>query len=300
MSDILVSVIMPVYNGSLYVSSSVESILGQTHKNFELIIINDGSVDSSEAEIMKFNDPRILYLKQDNHGLSATLNKGVLLSKGHYIARQDQDDISHPNRIEMRLNAMISRNLDLIGSRSLVIDECGRVIGRHNHPLSHNAIRLFMLFDNPFVHSSVMFKRELLINNMYSEDKIRQPPEDYELWSRLSGNCKMENLPDRLIKYRQLGTGMSLMNKEKFASRVIQFGGENMVNTNPSLLLTDAINLCKLYHNQEKVNLRYFMPILIKHYQLMRLVSDRTCKLDFLLVYLKQLLKIIKGYLRNV
>src|SRR5450830_803139 len=88
----LVSVLLPVYNGELYIREAIESILAQTYSNFELIIINDGSSDDSERIINSFLDPRIRYYRQENQGLPATLNRGIELSKGEIIARQDQDD----------------------------------------------------------------------------------------------------------------------------------------------------------------------------------------------------------------
>ena len=99
----LISVILPVYNGSLYLKESIDSILNQTYTNFELIIINDGSKDNSEEVIKSYNDDRIKYLSQENRGLAATLNIGIKLTNGIYIARMDQDDISLPERFKKQI-----------------------------------------------------------------------------------------------------------------------------------------------------------------------------------------------------
>ena len=96
----LVSVIMPVYNGAMYLNEAITSILGQTYSNFEFIIINDGSTDRSEEIILSFSDSRIVYVKNpENYRLIKTLNLGFSMAKGRYIARMDADDISHPDRL---------------------------------------------------------------------------------------------------------------------------------------------------------------------------------------------------------
>jgi glycosyltransferase involved in cell wall biosynthesis len=99
-----VSIIMPVYNAGVYLTTAVESILHQTYSNFELLIINDGSTDDSETVVRSFTDPRIRSFHQNNIGLTATLNNAIQLCRGKYIARMDQDDISEPHRIERQVH----------------------------------------------------------------------------------------------------------------------------------------------------------------------------------------------------
>src|SRR5437660_806769 len=96
----LVSVLLPVYNGARFLEGGIESILSQSYRNIELIIINDGSSDDSAQIISKFHDPRIRAYSQENQGLAATLNRAIHLAKGEYLARQDQDDLSLPQRLE--------------------------------------------------------------------------------------------------------------------------------------------------------------------------------------------------------
>ncbi len=294
----MVSVILPVYNGQLYVGESIESILKQTYKNIELIIINDGSTDESESIIKKYKDPRIVYISQKNQGLSASLNNGVRIAKGEYLARQDQDDISHPKRIEMQLNEMINKNIGLIGSRSLIINEKGKIIGKHNHPLTHEAIKLFLLFDNPFVHSSVMYKRNLILNNLYSEDKFRQPPEDYELWIRLAEITKMANLPERLLTYRQLSSGMSMNNKEIFITRIINIGSEKINALFPVIKYNDSLTLCMLYHNKIKNKKINLISMLKMHLFITRYITKYAKDKEYIKIYIYQLNKIFKSYIK--
>jgi glycosyltransferase involved in cell wall biosynthesis len=298
MNNNMVSVILPVYNGQLYVGESIESILKQTYKNIELIIINDGSTDESESIIKKYKDPRIVYISQKNQGLSASLNNGVRIAKGEYLARQDQDDISHPKRIEMQLNEMINKNIGLIGSRSLIINEKGKIIGKHNHPLTHEAIKLFLLFDNPFVHSSVMYKRNLILNNLYSEDKFRQPPEDYELWIRLAEITKMANLPERLLTYRQLSSGMSMNNKEIFITRIINIGSEKINALFPVIKYNDSLTLCMLYHNKIKNKKINLISMLKMHLFITRYITKYAKDKEYIKIYIYQLNKIFKSYIK--
>src|SRR5687767_7542953 len=100
MSQPLISVLLPVYNAEKYLRESIDSILKQTYSNFEFLILNDGSTDGSEEIIKSYSDPRIRYSKHENCGLAATLNKGIEQAKGEIIARQDQDDISLPERFQ--------------------------------------------------------------------------------------------------------------------------------------------------------------------------------------------------------
>ena len=109
--EILVSVVLPVYNGAKYLRDAIDSMLAQSYANFELIIIDDGSTDDSINIISAFNDPRIRLYSQENQGLAATLNRGITLAKGAYIARQDQDDVSLPNRLSKQA-AFLETNPD--------------------------------------------------------------------------------------------------------------------------------------------------------------------------------------------
>ena len=122
-NDILVSVIMPVYNGALYLREAIDSILSQTHTNLELIIINDGSNDNSEEIILSYEDNRIRYIiNEKNSGICVTLNKGLDIAKGKYIARMDCDDISCPERLQMQIEYMEQNpSIGVLGSDIIVL-----------------------------------------------------------------------------------------------------------------------------------------------------------------------------------
>ncbi|MCW3076085.1 MAG: glycosyltransferase [Bacteroidetes bacterium] len=205
-----ISVLLPVYNAGKFLHESIESILNQTFSDFELIIINDGSKDNSKEIIKSFNDSRIIFIDQENIGLAASLNKGLGLAKGRFIARQDNDDISLPQRFEKQL-IYFEQNpeVDLLGTAAEITDEQGRPTRRfHRHSSDPLTLKFALLFNNPFVHSSVMFRKTVIEKTgPYSTDTAVF--EDYDLWSRIARVANVSNLDEYLVKYREVLTGMS-------------------------------------------------------------------------------------------
>jgi glycosyltransferase involved in cell wall biosynthesis len=225
----LVSVILPVYNSEKYLGESVAAILDQTFMDFEFIIINDGSKDRSEEKILEFKDPRIRYIKQENAGLAATLNNGIAVTKGKYIARQDHDDISLPERLEKQVRFMESHpKVGLLGSWAEIINEEGKSTGHfHKHPSENHVLKFLLLFNNPFVHSSVMIRKEVLERSgVY--DTRKDVFEDHNLWSRMASHTELANLPEVLLKYRELNSSMSRVAKD-YDDKVINQSIKNLV-----------------------------------------------------------------------
>ena len=211
-----VSVILPVYNAERYIKECIESILNQSFTDFELLIINDGSTDSSEKEIQSIKDFRIRYFLNDtNLGLIKTLNKAIELSKGKYIARMDADDICSPNRLEKQVNFLeLHHEVIICGSWAKVIDESGVTTGRIKRIDTNELIRANMLFTTPFLHPTVMIRKEVLETNKYDENA--KHCEDLELWVRLSQdpNYKFHNLPEYLLNYRIHATNVSVLHSD--------------------------------------------------------------------------------------
>jgi glycosyltransferase involved in cell wall biosynthesis len=200
----LISVILPVYNGVETLRESIASILNQSYSRFELIIINDGSIDNSLELINSFQDSRIVVINQKNQGLAKSLNTGIKESKGELIARQDQDDISSGNRFEIQVREfLMNHDLVLLGSNGTKINKNGEEIGKFKLPTKSNDLKFFLNFYNPFIHSSVMMKTETVkLAGLYSELKSEQPPEDFELWNRMKNFGEIKNLKTALVKYR--------------------------------------------------------------------------------------------------
>ena len=226
----LLSVILPVYNGGKYLHEAISSILMQTYSNFEVIVINDGSLDDSGSTVHSFNDSRIRYIEQTNQGLAATLNRGIDLAHGVYVARQDQDDISLPDRLAKQVAYMQAHpECGLLGTWAQIM-EIEKLSDRfHRHPTDPGELRYHLLFNNPFVHSSVMLRKSVLDQiGGYSTDPERQPPEDYELWSRISRVAEVSNIPESLLIYREIASSMSRTGVSPFQRRLVRLSAENI------------------------------------------------------------------------
>jgi len=183
----LVTVVMSVYNGEKHLKKSITSILLQSYKDFEFIIIDDCSYDNTLKILESFNDSRIVIIKnEENIGLSASLNKGIELSSGKYIVRQDDDDISEHYRLQKQLNFMEkSKDVDAVFCRFDLFDNLGKVYGSESKYLksSHIASALRNKSD-PLAHGAVMIKKESLISIGRYSDKFFYS-QDYELWNRM-------------------------------------------------------------------------------------------------------------------
>lgn len=226
----VISVLLPVYNGAAYLAAAIDGILHQTFRDFELIIIDDGSRDHSVEIINGYSDSRIRFFAQDNRGLAATLNRGIELATGKYIARQDQDDISRPERFAEQSTYLEKHPAcAMVGSWADIWREGGPTGRTLRHPSEDALIKLELLFDNPFVHTSMMLRREcLLAVGGYSTDPARQPPEDYELWSRMARRWDVANIPEALVIYREVAGSMSRSKDRDFWDRVVTIRSENM------------------------------------------------------------------------
>ena len=193
-----ISVIMPVYNCEAYVKEAINSILNQTFSDFELIIIDDCSTDSTLSIVKSYEDSRIKIVeKEQNTGYTNSLNNAILIAKGKYIARMDGDDISMPERFEQQLQ-FLENNPEII--------LCGtgvEIIGENRiskYPLNHEMIKIQLCYNASFYHPTIMIRRLVLLENNYNKEF--EPAEDYELWTRLVHIGKLANLDEVLLQYR--------------------------------------------------------------------------------------------------
>jgi glycosyltransferase involved in cell wall biosynthesis len=212
----MISIILPVFNGQDYLQECINSILEQDFKEFELIIINDGSHDQSEQIILNISDSRIKYFVKINTGLADSLNFGVSKSKFDYICRIDQDDIMRHDRLTKQLE-FLRNNPNKIGvcSYALKINSQNRVVGHLKPKVSNKWGKYQLIFQNDLIHSAMMLRREnLLVLGGYTVDMSLQPPEDFELWSRYMQ--KYPNpfglIPEFLTYYRINHNSMSRTN----------------------------------------------------------------------------------------
>lgn len=206
-----VSVILPVYNAQSYLRESIDSILSQNFEDFELIIINDGSTDSSWEIISSYADERIVLIDQENAGLPVSLNRAIQVAKGQYLARQDADDVSLPTRLAEQVAYLNAHpQCALLGTwADIVMDSTPTDRGLY-HPHLNGDIQIKLLFFNCFVHSSVMIRKSALEKSgLYPEDPDKFPPEDYDLWLRIAKYHEVANLPKSLLQYRELESSIS-------------------------------------------------------------------------------------------
>lgn len=224
----LVSIIMPIYNAQEYMKEAVESLLSQTYKNIEIILVDDQSTDTSWSIAQSFTKkyPKTVKAIQTSHKTNAAgngaMNYGYTFAKGAYIARMDADDISLPKRIEKQVQYLTDNpEVILVGSQASVIDKSGKVIGKKTFPIEHADIYTQYGILHPIVHPSVMIRRSMLPNKKKIYEMKWDVNDDYYTFFKLLTIGKFHNLPQTLLKYRVHGTNASLTNpKAKFWNSV--------------------------------------------------------------------------------
>lgn len=237
----------------MFLHQAVDAVLSQGGVSFELLVIDDGSTDNSLDVLSVFDNPCMHICRQVNKGLAATLNRGLELASSKYIARQDQDDLMLPGRLANQVE-FLDKNPDcaMVGTWSAIWVGNQPTSRGHHHPASHEALRLELLFDNPFVHSSVMMRADVVRQlGGYSEDKSRQPPEDYELWSRIAREHRIANIPEVLTVYREVEGSMSRTGESPFLVNVIRISSENLAAVlSPEFSADECLALASLYHGR--------------------------------------------------
>ncbi len=250
-----VSVVLPVYKGESTLEKALDSLIDPTVKDLEILVLDDGSPDRSRQLAERFaanSFPTIVRIySHPNQGLAATLNRGLSLAKGEFIARQDQDDIVLPGRLYKQLAFLESHpDVAIVGTWAHIYD--GDIPSKryHRHPAADDALRLELLFDNPFVHSSVMMRANVVRElGGYCEDLDRQPPEDYELWSRIARRHRVANIPEVLTIYREISGSMSRLSDNPFQKNVVRISSENLAHVlKPDFSLRDCLELAKCHH----------------------------------------------------
>ena len=208
----LISVIMPVYNAAPYIRQAIDSILNQSYANFEFIIIDDGSTDKSISIIQSFQDSRIRFFRNDlNLKIVETLNRGLSLAKGKYIARMDADDVAMPERLHKQV-AFMEENLDIglcgtwyenIGDKQGVV----KLATDHDEIVFRLLVHFEMLHPSWLIRSSLIQKYGLKYELLYGED--------YHFLFKMLPFTKIANLPEVQMKYRQFDSSMSKSNWNK-------------------------------------------------------------------------------------
>lgn len=196
-----ISVLMPVYNSGRYLAASIKSVLNQSFKEFEFIIIDDGSTDNSPEVIKSFDDKRIKYFRTEHNGTSSALNFGVSKCSFDWIARIDSDDLNVPKRLEAQVRFLEENpEADVISSRSVYFRDPAKILFLMEEPVEHEDIFAFLDLHNPLNQSALMIRKKILLENPF--DESLDGFEDFELYHRIRSKVMFRNVPEYLVYTR--------------------------------------------------------------------------------------------------
>lgn len=252
-----VTVLMPVFNGEKYLREAVESILCQTFADFEFLVIDDGSTDHSADIVTSYNDQRIRLISNGrNLGLIASLNRGIDLARGEYIARMDSDDISLPSRLARQAEYLDSnRCCAMVAAMVTMMNADGTVCGEWGDDRktpSYGEIVQFLPKANCIAHPGVMIRKSVLAAYRYNE--LQQASEDYDLWLRMCADgLIIDKIEESLVKYRMNPVSVTSLSKSK--------GPEYKYMKAKSIFLRDRILKGKLNAFVLKVFLNIFRDL---------------------------------------
>ena len=200
-----VSILMCVYNGEAHVREALESILEQTFTNLEFVIVDDGSTDSTLKILTEYaeRDSRIVLIRnEENLGLERSLNKGLAACQGEYFARQDADDVSLPNRLQLQTHFLDTHpEVGALGTAVELIDEQGASLRENYLPVDHESIQARLMLTNSLHHSTLIARRSLM-KELGGYDISCRYAEDYDLWWRMSRHSRLATLPVILLRRR--------------------------------------------------------------------------------------------------
>ncbi len=216
MSSPTVSVVMSVFNGERFLSETIDSVLNQTFRDFEFVIVDDGSTDATADILSRYvlRDGRIRVLRNGKKGRAASLNLGISLANGKYVANIDADDLAMPRRLEEQV-AFMGKNpeVGVLGGAFELITDSGEVIDIVRHPLEDSQIRSAMFRYNPICHSSVILRKDFVLASEGYRSAF-EPSEDYDLWLRMSERGRLANLNNVLVRYRVHANQLSVRKLE--------------------------------------------------------------------------------------
>jgi glycosyltransferase involved in cell wall biosynthesis len=200
---VFVSVVLPVRNGERYLREALDSLVAQTHRELEVVVVDDGSDDSTPAILAGYDDLRLRTVRQESRGLVVALGRGVAEARSDVIARMDADDVSLPQRIERQLELLArDHRIGLVACGVETIDEQGRATGSWLLPPDDAALRRRLLLRNLFTHGSVVMRRSALEGvGGYRGDYGAN--EDYDLWRRIAREWRLAAVPELLYRYRE-------------------------------------------------------------------------------------------------
>lgn len=252
-----ISVIMSVYNGLPFVKNAIRSILSQTYKNFEVIIIDDASTDKSWQYLKSLKEKRIKLIRNHkNLGLAASLNIALRQAQGVFVARMDADDISSPQRFETQLNFLLKNpKIDLCGSWVDLINENGDKVGELKYPSSDKEIKKSLARFNPIVHPT-FFAKKALFESLGGYRPEYDKAEDYDLLVRAMKNFKFANVREKLLSFR--------LGKKRRSSFDMARMDRLEINIKIDLLKNTGFNITGAFWILKKIITTYLIPINLK------------------------------------
>lgn len=259
-----ITVLMTIYQDKDYLKEAVKSILNQSYRNFEFLIIAEPETPDESLEIIRaFHDKRIrLVINKKHLGFSNSLNKGIEVARGKYIARMDADDLSMKNRILLQVLYMkFHPNISVCGSNVQYIDEKGKLLFKSSMPLLPKEITVWLHFSNAIYHPSIMGHKEIFRTNKYKS----QPAEDYELWTRICTKHKIANLHLCLLKRRMHGKNAVFENKVDIYKCDLDTQKKLWETDGIKFLLTRPFYDTKQTNRKERINRRKMIEKLEMH-----------------------------------
>lgn len=224
------SVLLAVHNGEPYLKAALDSVLAQDFRDFELVVVDDGSTDAGPARVAALADPRVrLRVNERNLGHTPSLNIGLRMCRGEYVARMDADDLCRPGRFAKQV-AFLDANPDvgILGGACRVVDGTGRRGAAVVQPADDSSIRWLSMTKNPFHHPTVVLRRAVLLAAGAEFDERYGANQDYDLWDRLLPCTKAANLTDEVLDYRIHGGNISVTRMAEQQEKSLVFGARRI------------------------------------------------------------------------
>ena len=226
MTNTKVSIIIPTYNDQTHIINAINSVLNQSFENFEIIVVDDGSIDNTSIILKDYiESKKIIYIHQKNSGVCSARNNGISISSGKYISFLESDDEwIDKDKLKKQVD-FLENNKDyiLVGTCGVVVDDYKNKITDYSVPLSDLSIRKSILIKNPFLLSSVIIRKDILVKTDLFIQKDYINAEDYNLWLRISLLGKISNLSESMVSYTLRDGGISLNYKKDILKGNILF-----------------------------------------------------------------------------
>jgi len=267
MSTPRVSILLPVLNAEATIQGTLHSLFNQEYRDFEVLVIDDGSRDNTPAILEAEEDPRLRVLRNPERlKLSGALNRGLEEARGEFIARMDADDLARPTRLLLQVSFM-DRHPEIMLCGSATQHFGDRISKTERYPAKPEAIRAFSLFNCPFAHPTVLFRRKAFLEAGLRYDGSFYPSEDYELWARMVHQFPCANLQDVLLDYRVHGqsmTGSDWSNMDEQSCRLMgeQFQRLGIELTETRLKLNRDIGMARVPGHRLQEALEHLQDLL--------------------------------------